>query len=100
LKCNSHQAAARELDGAFELQQFPLSGDASCIASKSAVLRSYAMARRRNGRRVGGASLSDSPRGGRLADAPRDLRVGERLSSRDLPQRCPHALLKLAAANV
>src|SRR6185436_5771876 len=58
------------------------------------------MAGDRDRHRIRGAGRGHRARGAGLSDAPRDLRVADRLAGRDRAQRLPHAELEGRAADV
>src|ERR1700680_3943059 len=59
-----------------------------------------AMARHHDRNRVSAVRSTHGPRGHRLSDLPRDLRVGSRLSERYGQQRTPHLALKMRSGGI
>src|SRR4051794_7003007 len=82
------------------VEQRALALDAPAIAREIAVGADHAMARDRDGERVGGAGLGDRADGAGRADLARDLGVARGLAGRDLAQRLPDSLLERGAADV
>src|SRR5690606_21220221 len=69
-------------------------------SGEAAVAAHRAVAGDGDGELVGGAGAGDRAYRARLADAPRDLRVGRLAAGRDLAQRAPHPFLEGGAAHV
>jgi hypothetical protein len=86
--------------GGFPVEQNALAFDAPGISRERTVIADHPVAGNGDGEIVRRARTGDSAYRLRGSDAPRDLRIGDRLAHGNALQRLPYTLLESSAADV